>query len=100
MDDVLAEAALLSEYEPDSVLLSTLGESIDNFEQPRAKRARMSGKTRHMRSASSVTPVQAISSPSDIDFASENGSKVTLEELGHKVSQLPEIMSSFTPVVK
>ena len=44
LDDILAETALLSESDPDSAQPRTSGELIE-IEQPRAKRARTSGKT-------------------------------------------------------
>ncbi|CAB4015100.1 Hypothetical predicted protein [Paramuricea clavata] len=97
LDDMLAEAALLSEPDPDSAQPRTSGE-LTEIEQPRAKRARTSGKTGKAGAASVIKPVHAISS--DVVTEAENGAKVTLEELSHKVTQLAEIINSFAPVVK
>ncbi len=45
LDDMLVEGALLSESDPDLAQPRTSGELIE-IEQPRAKRARTSGKNR------------------------------------------------------
>ena len=90
MDDMLVETLL---SEPDPAQPSTSGASIE-FDHPRSKRPRISGKTGKSGAASKVKPVNAVSDEAG------NGGKNTLEGLLQKVSQLTEIINTFAPVVQ
>ena len=91
MDDMLVETLL---SEPHPAQPSTSGASIE-VDHPRSKRPRISGKTGKSGAASKTRKCRQrlLSTP-------RKRGKNTVVELHQKVSQLPEILNTFAPVVQ